>query len=73
MAEVLFEIQVAGMLGFRKWTEFRRALREGRAPKPTRIDGTTKIWSRRQVEAWIDGTGQIEPTSEDLLKRLEEI
>ena len=73
MSEALFEIQVAEMLGHRKWAEFRRALREGKVPAPTRIDGDTKIWSRRHVQAWIDGSGQNEPTSQDLLRRVEEV
>ena len=73
MSEALFEIQVAAMLGHRKWSEFRRAVRDGRVPPPTRIEGKTKIWSRRHVQAWIDGSGQNEPTSEDLMERLEKV
>lgn len=72
MTEALSEIEVASMLGFRKWSEFRRALRENKVPHPTRVDGNTKIWSRRSVQNWIDGQGAGEPTSEDLLKRLED-
>lgn len=71
MTEALYEIQVASMLGYRRWTEFRRAIKDGKVPYPNRIDGQVKIWSRQAVEAWIEGNQLDEPTSNELLNRIE--
>lgn len=76
MSDVLFEIQVAAKLGFRKWSDFRRARREGRVPPPTRFDRKTPIWSRSKLEQWIDGVDGPEasdPSSVELLDRLERV
>ena len=61
------------MLAYKQWTKFRRDLRAGRIPAPTRKVGQVNLWSREEVEAFIDGAGLDSAKSADIAKILERV
>ena len=71
MPALLNEVQVAERLNCRSFEEFRRRLKCGLIPAPTRVEGRTKLWSKAKLDAWIDGEDEESASSADLIKRLE--
>ena len=56
--EALHEVQAAALLGYRRMSEFRRAVRQGVVPAPDRFlrkGRRDPVWSRSRLEAWLKG------------------
>ena len=72
MVALLHEIQAADMLGYRTAEEFRRDLRRGIIPPPTRIIHGRNRWSEEALRAWINGEDK-DGAEIDPVKALEKI
>lgn len=71
--EALHEIQAAGFLGYRRISEFRRALRQGIVPKPDRYlqrGNRDPVWSRARLEAWLTGKDNAESDPDEILEAI---
>lgn len=69
----LTEIAVAHKIGFRRWRDFARALREGRVPAPDHVLPDGPRWSETRLDAWLRGdlTGaSLEREQQRLIERL---
>lgn len=72
MFTLLHEIQAASMLGYRTADEFRRDLKKGVTPPPTRIINGRKRWSEETLRIWINGDDENEAEI-DPIKALDRI
>jgi len=74
VSRLLTEIETAHLAGFRRFRDFRRALREGRFPQPDVELPDGPRWSEARLRAWIDGRPDprtIEAEERSLIERLQ--
>ena len=71
--EALHEVQAAALLGYRRMSEFRRAVRQGVVPAPDRFlrkGRRDPIWSRVRLEAWLNGAEDAVSETDEALEAI---
>lgn len=72
-AGLIQEVQTADYLGYSSFDDFRRDLRKGLIPAPSKFVGgkrTRPAWSIKALEQWLDDQDLSNPSSDDLINRV---
>jgi hypothetical protein len=74
MPLALTEIEAAHQAGFKRWRDFRAALRRGQFPQPDQVLADGPRWSQTRIERWLSGEPdgrQVAAEEEALMRRLD--
>lgn len=73
MTSALCEIAAAHKLGFRRFRDFKRALREGQIPRPDHVLVDGPRWLETRLDSWLArelGQGSVDDEERRLIERI---